>query len=134
MLTSEFFLLENQLLDEEPVVGVFLLNSHVLVYGAGSWCRFDMRGNLQEKGTSPEDPGQRPLLLLDMTSLDNYRQVFWSGSLDDPAMRLRTKLPALELEPLDFHRYTRAPLFVLWLQITEGNVFVLDQDRVSLSA
>lgn len=104
MLTSEFFLLENALRDEEAVVGVFLLNTHVLVYGAGSWCRFDMRGGLQEKGTTPEDPKTRPLLLLDMTSLEDYRQVYWSGSLDDPAMRLRTKLPAAELEPLDFHR------------------------------
>ncbi|XP_052126754.1 NACHT and WD repeat domain-containing protein 2, partial [Frankliniella occidentalis] len=103
MLTSEFFLLENALRDEEPVVGVYLLNTNVLVYGAGSWCRFDMRGGIQEKGTTPEDPKTRPLLLLDMTSLEEYRQIYWSGSLDDPAMRLRTKLVSGEIEPLDFH-------------------------------
>lgn len=48
-LTSEFIVLPNSLEGNENVVAVFLLNTHIFVCGQSSWCRFDFRGNLQEK-------------------------------------------------------------------------------------
>lgn len=48
-LTSEFIVMPNSLESSENVVGVFLLNTYIFVYGQRSWCRFDFRGNLQDK-------------------------------------------------------------------------------------
>jgi hypothetical protein len=38
-LTSEYVVLDNPLPDDQPVSGVFLLNTHLFVYGPASWCR-----------------------------------------------------------------------------------------------
>ncbi|GFG36815.1 hypothetical protein Cfor_08648 [Coptotermes formosanus] len=101
-LTSEYIVMDNPLPQQEPIKGIYLLNTHLFVHGPGSWCQFNMRGQLQQTYTSPEDPSKWPLLSMEFTSLDTYQLLFWSGSLDDPSLVLQTVNPALE--PFHFHR------------------------------
>ncbi|XP_039275654.1 NACHT and WD repeat domain-containing protein 2 [Nilaparvata lugens] len=103
MLTSEYVILDNPLPDDEEVVGHFLLNSHLFIHGHANWCRFDMRGNLEARTPSPENPGQWPMLSMEFDSLDDYRLVFWSGSLDDSSMMLHSYRPEANIEPINFH-------------------------------
>ncbi|XP_065202628.1 NACHT and WD repeat domain-containing protein 2 isoform X2 [Planococcus citri] len=88
-LTSEFIVIPNSLENNENVVGVFLLNTYIFVYGQGSWCRFDFRGNLQESCRNSEPPTW-PIHLMDFTSIDTYWVLFWSGSLDDTRLKMRS--------------------------------------------
>lgn len=48
-LTSEFIVLAKALEENENVVGIFLLNALLFIYGDQSWCSYDFRGNLQNK-------------------------------------------------------------------------------------
>ncbi|KDQ84119.1 Leucine-rich repeat and WD repeat-containing protein [Zootermopsis nevadensis] len=100
-LTSEYNIMENPLPEHEPIKGVYLLNAHLFVYGTGSWCQFNMRGQLERTYKSPEDPNRWPLLSMQFSTLDTYRLLFWSGSLDDPLLLLHTVNPTLE--PFHFH-------------------------------
>ena len=38
-LTSEYIIMENPLPQHQPISGVFLLNTHLFVFGPASWCR-----------------------------------------------------------------------------------------------
>ncbi|PSN30262.1 hypothetical protein C0J52_18638 [Blattella germanica] len=100
-LTSEYFLMENPLPEGEPIRGVYLLNTHLFVYGPGSWCRFNMRGQLDQTFTSPENPVEWPILSMEFSSLDKYRLLFWTGSLDNTKLLLHNVNP--NLEPFHFH-------------------------------
>ncbi|XP_023701873.1 NACHT and WD repeat domain-containing protein 2 isoform X2 [Cryptotermes secundus] len=100
-LTSEHNILDNPLPQQEPVTGVYLLNTHLFVYGPGHWCRFNMRGQLEETCASPEDPSRGSLLTMEFTALDRYRMLFWNGSLENPSLVLHTANPTLE--PFCFH-------------------------------
>lgn len=61
-LTSEFVVIDNPLPEEQPVCGVHLMNQYAFVHGKSEWCRFDLRGNLLSKHTSPEDSNQWQIL------------------------------------------------------------------------
>lgn len=61
-LTSEFVILDNPLPNEDPVYGIHLMNQFFFVYGRLAWCRFDLRGNLLETRTNPEDSNKWPIL------------------------------------------------------------------------
>lgn len=61
-LTSEFVILDNPLPEDETVCGVYLMNAYAFVYGRNEWCRFDLRGNLLSKHTSPVDYNQWHIL------------------------------------------------------------------------
>lgn len=86
MLSSEFQLLENPLKEEEEednmtidtksdtksdpkheepvenVIGVFLLNQHLIVYGPLTWVIFNMRAEKQQTHKSPMNPQEWPIL------------------------------------------------------------------------
>lgn len=100
-LTSEYVIIDNPLQNEESVQGVFLLNAHLFIHGQRSWCRFNMRGELQERYNSPE---RLPLLQMEFTTLEEYRLIFWSGDLNEEDMLLHTTTETTKLEPLNFHR------------------------------
>lgn len=36
-LTSEYIILDNPLPQQEPIKGLYLLNTHLFVHGPGSW-------------------------------------------------------------------------------------------------
>ncbi|XP_015115878.1 NACHT and WD repeat domain-containing protein 2 [Diachasma alloeum] len=101
-LTSEFVIVDNPLPEEEPVCGVHLMNQFAFVWGRSGWCRFDLRGNLLSKHSSSEDPNQWQILTVEYTVLEEYRLVFWTGSLEDPVMQLNTYLSSGPLDSLRF--------------------------------
>ncbi|XP_046671615.1 NACHT and WD repeat domain-containing protein 2 [Homalodisca vitripennis] len=103
MLTSEYVILENPLPAEENVTGVFLLNQHLFIHGTANWCRFSMRGVLESRFTSPVNAGQWPLHSIELTDLEDFRFLFWSGSLDDASMLIHTTRGKCELDPFYFH-------------------------------
>ncbi|KAI5755532.1 hypothetical protein M8J77_017783 [Diaphorina citri] len=103
-LTSEFVIIENPLSEGEEVVGVNLLNSHFFILGPITWCQFDMRGNLENKFTSPEDdPKLWPMMKIEYSTLQDFRIFFWSGTLDDPHMKVRAYRPEGDMESFQFH-------------------------------
>ncbi|XP_076230123.1 NACHT and WD repeat domain-containing protein 2 isoform X3 [Nomia melanderi] len=102
-LTSEFVTIDNPLPNEDPVCGVHLMNQYFFVYGKLGWCRFDLRGNLLETHTNPEDSNKWPILHVDHSTLDEYRIVFWSGNIEDTSMMLHTYRKKGSLEPLSLH-------------------------------
>ncbi|XKL66768.1 hypothetical protein PGB90_010188 [Kerria lacca] len=100
-LTSEFIVLPNSLEGNENVVAVFLLNTHIFVCGQSSWCRFDFRGNLQEKCSSNEELTW-PIHQINFTTIDTYWILFSSGTLDDPRIKLRTTYEGHEYACINF--------------------------------
>lgn len=62
MLSSEYQIIENQLPDEQPVKGVYLLNYHLIVYGTGAWAGFNMRAEKQDEHLSSFDKDEWPIL------------------------------------------------------------------------
>lgn len=74
MLSSEFQIIENPLKEEESeenettipeienVTGVYLLNQHLIVHGAGTWVLFNMRAERLETGKSPMNKQEWPIL------------------------------------------------------------------------
>lgn len=88
MLSSEFQLIENPLKEEEEeeednmtidtksdskgdpkndepvenVIGVFLLNQNLIVYGPHTWVIFNMRAEKQQTHKSPMNPQEWPIL------------------------------------------------------------------------
>ena len=124
-LTSEFIVIRNSLENDENVVGVFLLNTYIFVYGQGSRCRFDFRGNLQEKyeillnmscfktvmvknylfyRCRNSEPPSWPIHLMNFASIDTYWVLFWSGSLDDTRLKLRSVFNDDNYEAVEFYR------------------------------
>ncbi|KAL6427738.1 hypothetical protein ACFW04_008880 [Cataglyphis niger] len=102
-LTSEFVVIDNPLPNEDAVYGVHLMNQYAFIYGKLGWCRFDLRGNLLDTHSNPEDSNKWPILDVEYTSLDYYRIIFWSGSLDDTRMLLHTYRKKTSLDPFEFH-------------------------------
>ncbi|XP_011338040.1 NACHT and WD repeat domain-containing protein 2 isoform X2 [Ooceraea biroi] len=102
-LTSEFVIIDNPLSNEDAVCGVHLMNQYAFIYGKLGWCRFDLRGNLLDTHTNPEDSNKWPILYVEYTNLDHYRIVFWSGSIDDSRMLLHTYKKKISLDPFQFH-------------------------------
>ncbi|KAJ9592434.1 hypothetical protein L9F63_015850, partial [Diploptera punctata] len=100
-LTSEYNVMENPLPDEQPIRGVFLLNAHLFVYGPASWCRFNMRGQLDKTFSSPYDPEEWTILSMEFCTADSYRILLWRGSLEDSRLILHNVNPTLE--PFHFH-------------------------------
>lgn len=80
MLSSEFTIIDNPLLNEEPVRGVWLLNKNLFIHGDSSWVRFDMRGNKEEYFESGMDPTEWPILcrffLLFLYHFMQYENIF----------------------------------------------------------
>ncbi|KAM0725564.1 NACHT and WD repeat domain-containing protein 2 [Formica fusca] len=102
-LTSEFVVIDNPLPNEDAVYGVHLMNQYAFIYGKLGWCRFDLRGNLLNTHSNPEDSNKWPILNVEYTNLDHYRIIFWSGSLDDTRMLLHTYRKKTSLDPFEFH-------------------------------
>ncbi|XP_014255655.1 NACHT and WD repeat domain-containing protein 2 isoform X2 [Cimex lectularius] len=102
-LSSEFVVIDNPLPEEEKVVGLCLLNAFLIIHGVGSWCRYNMRGQLLTKGSSPENQNEWPLLSMEYDTLENHQFLFWSGALEDPRIKIRVMRKNKELEPFCFH-------------------------------
>lgn len=62
MLSSEFVVIENPFPEDEKVVGIYLLNRNLFVYGIKSWVQFDMRGNQEETRSTRVDSAEWPIL------------------------------------------------------------------------
>lgn len=62
MLSSEYQLIDNPLSNEEPIVGVYLLNHCLIVYGSSEWVMFNMRAEKQEEKISQLDKKEWPIL------------------------------------------------------------------------
>ncbi|XP_020292680.1 NACHT and WD repeat domain-containing protein 2 isoform X2 [Pseudomyrmex gracilis] len=102
-LTSEFVVIDNPLPNEDAVCGVYLMNQYAFIYGKLGWCRFDLRGNLLDTHSNPEDSNKWPILYVGYTNLDHYWIVFWSGSIDDTRMLLHTYRKKISLDSFQFH-------------------------------
>ncbi|XP_026816728.1 NACHT and WD repeat domain-containing protein 2 isoform X2 [Rhopalosiphum maidis] len=89
-LTSEFIVIENPFENGEMVSGVNMLNTHLFVHGSFSLCRYDLRGNLESKITTNEDPNKWVLMSVKFTTLTCNRFIFWSGRMDDTRMMMQT--------------------------------------------
>lgn len=61
-LTSEFVIIDNPFPNQDPVCGIHLMNQFFFVYGKLGWYRFDLRGNLLDMHTNPEDSNKWPIL------------------------------------------------------------------------
>ncbi|XP_066996019.2 NACHT and WD repeat domain-containing protein 2 [Anabrus simplex] len=102
-LTSEFVIIENPVADDAPVIGIYLLNAHLFIHGDSSWYQFNMRGQFVESFVGPERPEDWRLHSIEFTTLEEYRLHYWKGSLDDPAMLLRSVTAAGPLDPFEYH-------------------------------
>lgn len=96
--------LPNPLPEGEAVCGVYLLNAHLYIYGHASWCRFSLRGVPESSGTSAEDPKQWKMLSMEWINLEEHRVIFWTGSLDEPAMLIHNVTDKGPFAPFHFHR------------------------------
>ncbi|KAK9887312.1 hypothetical protein WA026_021621 [Henosepilachna vigintioctopunctata] len=103
MLSSEFIILDNQLEENEDVVGVRLLNYNLFIYGPKSWARLDMRGNKEENRTSTVDINEWKILNMEFDNKNTYRTIYWKGDLDDDRMLLISTENDREYEQLEFH-------------------------------
>ncbi|XP_049825029.1 NACHT and WD repeat domain-containing protein 2 [Aethina tumida] len=87
MLSSEYVTIDNPLTDESPVIGIYLLNYNLFIYGAGSWFRYDMRGNFEEEfNVRNVDKSEWPILSMEFDNKEEYRIIFWKNSLEDEKM------------------------------------------------
>ncbi|XP_034936822.1 NACHT and WD repeat domain-containing protein 2 [Chelonus insularis] len=102
-LTSEFVIIDNPLSGEEEVCGVYLMNQFAFVFGANEWCRFDLRGNLISKHTSPVDSNEWKILHIEYSTLNEYRIIFWRGKLEEQSMLIYNYEEDKLIEPLEFH-------------------------------
>lgn len=78
----------------------------MFVYGHASWCRFSLRCVLEATGTSPEDSNRWKVLSTEWDNLEEYRILFWTGNLDEPAMVLHDVKKIGAMVPFHFHRYS----------------------------
>ncbi|KAK1124231.1 hypothetical protein K0M31_006606 [Melipona bicolor] len=81
-LTSEFVIIDNPLPNEDPVCGVHLMNQFFFVYGKLGWCRFDLRGNLLDTHTNPEDSNKWPILCECNDNVPFSRKYRFTNSLE----------------------------------------------------
>lgn len=105
-LTSEFIKLDNPLPNDEKVCGLYMLNASLFVYGHKTWCRFNLRGGLEETKTNSENDGEWKIFKMEWKNLDEYKMFFWTGDLDKPQMKLIHINLDGGLNPFYFHRYT----------------------------
>lgn len=103
-LTSEFVTIPNPLPDGEGVCGVYLLNAHLYIYGQASWCRFSLRGVPESSGAATENVTKWKMLTMEWVNLEEHRIVFWTGSLDEPAMLIHNITDKGPYAPFHFHR------------------------------
>ncbi|KAK6631349.1 hypothetical protein RUM44_005875 [Polyplax serrata] len=102
-LTSEFITLDNHLPGDENVCGVYLLNTHLFVYGNTTWCRFNLRGNLEESMRNPEKNDKWKIFKMEWRSLEEYKIFYWTGDLDNPEMALWDVNLKGTFQPFYFH-------------------------------
>ncbi|XP_063218680.1 NACHT and WD repeat domain-containing protein 2 [Bacillus rossius redtenbacheri] len=102
-LTSEHVTLDNPLPSGETVVGVAVLNTHLFVHGTKTWCRFSIRGQLEEEFCGDEDPQVWKLHSVYFSCLEEYTLLYWRGSLNKREMKLKKHFPTGALEPFEFH-------------------------------
>lgn len=105
MLSSEYVTIDNPLKDESPVTGIYLLNYNLFIYGAGSWFRYDMRGNFEEEfNVRNVEKSEWPILCtsshillelkrynkffvaMEFDNKEEYRIIFWKNNLEDEKM------------------------------------------------
>lgn len=103
MLSSEFIIIDNPLPNKEPVIGAYLLNYNLFIYGTATWTKFDMRGNLQESFDSGENPERWPMLDMQFEKMDIYRTIFWSGSIDKDDMMFKYHKDGQDIKAIKFH-------------------------------
>nr|CAI5835187.1 unnamed protein product [Callosobruchus analis] len=103
MLSSEFVIVDNPLPEGKSVVGIYLLNYNLFIYGTEDWVRFDMRGNKQEEFKGPLDGTDWPILYMELDNKTQYRIIFWKGTLDDENMRLLLVTEDGSYKCLEYH-------------------------------
>ena len=87
-LVSEFIVIENPL-DDETVVGICMLESYLLIYGQYTWVFFDMSGKeLDRRRISPTRDDQ--ILYIVMQSKNDYSVIHWSGDIMNRGMAVGT--------------------------------------------
>lgn len=62
MLSSEFVSIENPMEEGENVVGIYLLNHNLFIYGTDKWVKYDMRGNREDDFNGPLNKDEWPIL------------------------------------------------------------------------
>uniref|UniRef100_A0A6P7FQL4 NACHT and WD repeat domain-containing protein 2 n=1 Tax=Diabrotica virgifera virgifera TaxID=50390 RepID=A0A6P7FQL4_DIAVI len=102
MLSSEFVTIDNPLLDESAVTGIYLLNHNLYIYGRDTWIKFDMRGTRQDEYRSPLDMSDWSILHMEFDNKEEYRIIFWKDNLDDDRMSLFLHSEG-DFEYLEFH-------------------------------
>ncbi|XP_072379032.1 NACHT and WD repeat domain-containing protein 2 isoform X1 [Diabrotica undecimpunctata] len=102
MLSSEFVTIDNPLVDESAVTGIYLLNHNLYIYGRDTWIKFDMRGTRQEEYHSPLDMSDWSILHMEFDNKEEYRIIFWKDNLDDDRMSLFLHSEE-DFEYLEFH-------------------------------
>ncbi|KAF2357627.1 WD40-repeat-containing domain [Trinorchestia longiramus] len=98
MLTSEFFRLHDPL-DGETVKASLLTDTHCIIHGTQSWVVYNLRGQLQDKVTSPWTDH---IVSMELKSVQEYSAI--TADSDDPqCMTLRTVTTTGDLKPLTFY-------------------------------
>ncbi|XP_030746594.1 NACHT and WD repeat domain-containing protein 2 [Sitophilus oryzae] len=103
MLSSEYVIVENPLEEDQTVIGIFLLNHNLYIYGNEAWVKYDMRGNREEDFVSPMKLEAWPILTMEFDNSSDYRIIFWRNNLDDTQMKLFEKNEKQVFEIFDFH-------------------------------
>lgn len=62
MLSSEFVTIDNPLEQGDNVIGIFLLNHNLFIYGTEEWVKYDMRGNKEDDYNGPLNKEDWPIL------------------------------------------------------------------------
>ncbi|XP_023324790.1 NACHT and WD repeat domain-containing protein 2 [Eurytemora carolleeae] len=97
-LISEFFIIDNPLGDGETVLGLVLLDTHLVVYGQFTWCIFDLRGKLLDTKKISTEGEILSLKMLD--TLDSYSIISWTGDITNPRIILETMRKGVSSEML----------------------------------
>ncbi|XP_066257781.1 NACHT and WD repeat domain-containing protein 2 [Euwallacea similis] len=103
MLSSEFVNVDNPLDEGNSILGIYLLNHNLFIYGADSWVKYDMRGNKEEDFIGPLEKENWPILMMEWDNKSEYRIVFWKSTLEDDRMKIYFKSKDGEYKILEFH-------------------------------